>query len=118
LSIVSNVVAASMLAVYWTVVQVLARVTPMNDDLQLLSTLLGYAHRHMTASMAQLRARLGVDTARLSALVRGLERGGLVYVERAAVRLTLAGFAHALSAASAPVVRMRRPHQRVRSRAA
>jgi hypothetical protein len=92
----------------------------MNDDIKLLSMLLRYAQRRMVAVEAQVQAHLGGDLTVARAALARLERQGLVYVEGAAVRLTLPGFAHAVSAAQVPasVHRLGRRAQPVRSRAA
>jgi hypothetical protein len=92
----------------------------MNDDIKILSMLLQYSQRRMVAVFGQLQAQLRGDAEAVQAAVSWLERQGLVYVEAPTVRLTLPGFAHAVSAASKPasVHRLGRRVHALRSRAA
>jgi hypothetical protein len=72
----------------------------MNDDIKVLAMLFRYAQRRMVAVMGQVQSCLGDDALIANAIVARLEGQGLVYSEGVTVRLTLAGFAHAVAAAA------------------
>jgi hypothetical protein len=92
----------------------------MNDDIKLLSMLLRYSERRMVVSLGLLQAHWVGDATAARAVVARLARRGLLYIEGPTVRLTLPGFALAVSEAAHPV-EVRRLHERrqsLRSRAA
>jgi hypothetical protein len=74
----------------------------MNDDIKLLAMLLRYSQRHMVAVMGQVQSCLDGDAGIAQAVVARLESQGLVYAEGVTVRLTFAGFAHAVAASARP----------------
>jgi hypothetical protein len=92
----------------------------MNDDIKLLSMLYRYSQRRMVVSLGLVQAHFIGDAALTRTVVDRLEQRGLVYVDGVTVRLTLPGFARAVSA-SAPVASVHRLRKRPaapRSRAA
>ena len=92
----------------------------MNHDMKLLSMLLRYSQRRMVVSFGLVQAHLLGDARAARQAVRRLEREGLVYVDGVTVRLTLPGFAFAVSGASRPLAAAETAPRaaQVRSRAA